>query len=378
MAGVTVRTLLHYDKIGLLKPSRDTDKGYRVYCNDDFLKLQQIVTLKFIGLSLDEIKLLLDERGEDVGNIIHLQRKALEEKKEHIESVIAVMNKAEDQIKKNGSLEIDKLIDIIKVTNMEVKVKEQYKTAENLKLRSNLHSYNINKTDWNSWCFNEMKIPNDARILELGCGTGDLWYKNADYIDKNWNITLSDLSRGMLQSTRKKLTLLEHKFKYKEIDAQEIPYEDESFDIIIARNMLYFIPDIEKALQEIKRALSKDGTFYATTTSHEAMAELNELVEKFDAGMGLGNNGMCYRFDDESGQTLLKKYFNDVKLDFLKGKIVVNDAEPIVSYKASTIKGSSVLIGKKKQQFTEYINDYIKKMGSLSITTKGCMFKVKK
>jgi len=47
-------------------------------------------------------------------------------------------------------------------------LKEQYKTAEKLNARSKLHSYNINKTDWNNWCFNQMQIPNEARILELG------------------------------------------------------------------------------------------------------------------------------------------------------------------------------------------------------------------
>lgn len=47
-AGISIKTLLHYDKIGLLKPSSKSDSGYRVYCEEDFLKLQQITTLKFI------------------------------------------------------------------------------------------------------------------------------------------------------------------------------------------------------------------------------------------------------------------------------------------------------------------------------------------
>ncbi|NMM62006.1 methyltransferase domain-containing protein [Clostridium sp. P21] len=377
-AGVTVKTLLHYDKIGLLKPTEKTDVGYRVYSEKDFLRLQHITTLKFIGLSLNEINQLLYETGENLESMISIQKKALEEKKKHIESVITVFNKAENQIKENEFLEVENLIDIIKLTNMEVKVKEQYKTAENFNLRGNLHSYNINKTDWNKWCFNQMKFPNTARILELGCGTGDLWYKNAYNINNNWSIILSDFSKGMLQSTREMLKEIDYEFMYQEIDAQDIPYEDESFDVVIARNMLYFVPDIEKALYEIKRVLVKDGVFYATTTAREAMTELNILVEKFDSNLGLNNNGMCDRFDDESGQKLLKKYFSEIKIDFLQGKIVVHEAEPIISYKASTINGSSILVGEKKQQFTKYIEDYIKEKGNISITTKGCIFKVKK
>ncbi len=189
-AGVTVKTLLHYDKIGLLKPTQKTESGYRIYCEDDFLKLQQITTLKFIGLSLKEINQILHDNGENLENMIEIQKKSLEEKKKHIESVITVFNKAESQINKEGFLDIDKFIDIIKITNMENRVKDQYKTDEILNLRGNLHSYNINKTDWTNWCFNQMKFPKNARILELVCGTGDLLYNNNRNISDNCKINL--------------------------------------------------------------------------------------------------------------------------------------------------------------------------------------------
>lgn len=365
-AGVTVKTLLHYDKLGLLIPSQRSDRGYRIYSDKDFLRLQQITTLKFIGLSLNEIKELLDEKEADAENIISIQKRALEEKKRHIESVMDVLNKAENQIKGNGFLEVEQLIEIIKVTNMESKVKEQYKTAENFNLRGNLHSYNINKIDWTNWCFNEMDFPNKARVLEIGCGTGELWYKNRHSIDEGWDITLSDFSEGMLQKTKEKLQEINHNFKY------------EVIDVVIARHMIYLVPDIEKALSEIKRVLVKGGSFYVTTNGREAMGELNEIMEKFDSRIGLSNNGMCERFHIENGEVLLKKYFDQVKRDVLSGKIVVDRAEPVVSYKASTIKGRDILVGERKQEFIKYIEEYIKENGNISITTKACIFKVKK
>lgn len=142
--------------------------------------------------------------------------------------------------------------------------------------------------------------------------------------------------------------------------------------------MLYLVPDIEKALSEIKRILAKNGTLYITTNSRDTMAELNALVEKFDSQMGLHNNGMGHRSDMENGYLLLKKYFGEVTTEILQGKIVVDDAEPIVNYKASTVKGSSILVGEKKKQFLKYVDDYIKENGTLSITTKACIFKVRK
>ena len=377
-SGVTVKTLLHYDKIGLLKPSQKTDSGYRIYCEDDFLKLQQITTLKFIGLSLNEISHILHESGENLENMISIQKKALEEKKKHIDAVIDVFNKAKNTAKKNGFLDANNLIDIIKITNMESRVREQYKSDKNLNIRSNLHSYNINKVDFDKWCFNQINFPKNARILELGCGTGKLWFKNKENIDKNLDITLSDFSKSMLKIAKDKLKDVDYNFKYEEINVENIPYEDESFDIVIAEHMIYFAPDIEKALSEIKRVLTHGGMLYVSANSCETMAELNKLAEKFDSSLGIDNNGYSSRFELENGDAILKKYFNKVDVEILEGKIIVDDAKPVVSYKASTIQGSSILVGEKKKEFTKYLEDYIKKNGNISITTKTCMFKAMK
>ncbi|MBZ9686319.1 class I SAM-dependent methyltransferase [Clostridium estertheticum] len=257
-------------------------------------------------------------------------------------------------------------------------IKDQYKDDKNLNSRLNLHSYNINKIDWNDWCFNQMDFPNKARILELGCGPGGLWERNKYKLNKDWNITLSDFSKGMLECAKNTLEQVDYDFKYKEIDIQDIPYEDGSFDVVIARHMLYHVPDIEKALSEIKRVLATGGTFYATTNGRGAMAELYELIEKFDPEIGLNNLGMGERFEFENGKLLLEKCFSEVKMQVFEGKIVVPLAEPIVSYVASTMRGSAILVGQKKQEFTKYVEDYIKEKGSMAITTKSCIFKVKK
>lgn len=377
-SGVTVKTLLHYDKIGLLKPSEKTDSGYRIYCEEDLLKLQQITTLKFIGLSLNEISHILHESGENLESMISFQKKALEEKKKHIEAVIDVFNKAQNTAKKNGFLDTSNLIDIIKVTNMESRVREQYKSDKNLNIRSNLHSYNINKIDFDKWCFSQINFSINANVLELGCGTGKLWFKNKDYIDNTSNITLSDFSKSMIKIAKNRLKDVYHDFHYKEINAEKIPYDDETFDIIIAQHMIYFIPDIEKALTEIQRVLKPNGIFYVTANSCDSMKELNILAENFAPNSGLDNNGYSERFDLEHGRGMLEKYFSKVDVEILNGKIIVDEAEPVVSYKASTIQGSAILVGEKKKDFSNYLEEYIKKNGSISITTKTCMFKAVK
>src|SRR5215212_1041236 len=97
-AGVTVRTLHHYDRLGLLKPSRYTGAGYRLYGERDFARLQQIVLLKFIGLSLKEIKELLNQRELDLQMTLRLQRSVVEEKRRHLDTVIQAIEQAEKSL----------------------------------------------------------------------------------------------------------------------------------------------------------------------------------------------------------------------------------------------------------------------------------------
>lgn len=94
-ARVTVRTLHHYDRIGLLKPSDYTGVGFRLYRDGDFVRLQQIVTLKFIGFSLKEIKRLLDRKGSGLSAALRAQRTTLEEKRRRLDAAIQAIAKAE-------------------------------------------------------------------------------------------------------------------------------------------------------------------------------------------------------------------------------------------------------------------------------------------
>lgn len=377
-AGITVKTLLHYDKIGLLSPSSKNKVGYRIYSDKDFLRLQQIVTLKFIGLSLNEIKELLEEKQGSIGEILSLQKDALEEKKNHIESVLHVIERAEGELAVDGELRVDNLIELIKLTNMEGVVREQYKTPENLNKRLSLHSYNINKEDWSQWCFNNMSFKEDSRILELGCGTGDLWYKNKESIRDDWSVVISDFSESMLQKCKNEIEKLGHNFTYKVIDIQNIPYEDNSFEVVIARHMIYLVPDIEKGLREIKRVLKKGGKAYITTNGREAMKELNMLMDKFDSSMGLGSNGMCYRFDNLSGKEILEKYFDSVHEKVFSGKVITDNPELIVEYKASSIKGREVLNGENKGRLRRFLEKHIEQNGNVEITTEAYFFEVEK
>jgi len=95
LAGVTVRALHYYDRLRLLKPSRYTRAGYRLYSERDFARLEQIVALKFIGFPLKEIKRILNREASDLADALRRQREAIEEKRRRLELAIKAIQRAE-------------------------------------------------------------------------------------------------------------------------------------------------------------------------------------------------------------------------------------------------------------------------------------------
>lgn len=119
LAGVTVRTLHHYDRIGLLKPSGYTGAGYRLYRKQDLVRLQQIVTLKFIGFPLNQIKELLSQNAFDLNTALTKQREILADKRDQIEQAMTAIQKAQELLAIDNEPDWNAFKRIIEVINME-------------------------------------------------------------------------------------------------------------------------------------------------------------------------------------------------------------------------------------------------------------------
>jgi MerR family transcriptional regulator, thiopeptide resistance regulator len=91
LAGVTVRTLHHYDEIGLLSPSERSEAGYRLYSADDLGRLRDVLAYRELGFGLEEIAAILD--GRDGDPLIHLrrQRELLAERIERLGTILAAV-----------------------------------------------------------------------------------------------------------------------------------------------------------------------------------------------------------------------------------------------------------------------------------------------
>lgn len=214
-----------------------------------------------------------------------------------------------------------------KINNISV-IKQQYATAKNLNTRMSIHDkYSTNKQGFGNWIISNYRINKGMKILELGCGTGDIWKNRETLISKCSTLILSDFSEGMVTAAKENVGNYDN-IEYKVLDIQEIPYEDETFDAVIANMMLYHVPDIYTGLAEVRRVLKRDGSFYcATYGEHGIIKYLSELLAPYGVEDNLNKN-----FTLQNGAGILSKSFSKIKkLEYIDS-LAVSNVDDMVDY----------------------------------------------
>ena len=207
----------------------------------------------------------------------------------------------------------------------------QYRTTKNLEARIRLHElYSTNQEDWVSFVQSQIKESGSRSILEVGCGSGNLWNKNTEIDIPFKRLVLSDFSFGMLKGfyINNQNSIVEN---FSANDVQCLPFPDETFDLVIANHMLYHIPDIDLALGEISRVLTRNGVLFAATNGKSHMQELDFLMNKF-----VPDSQEIYRFSTkfslENARSFLDKHFKETKLVLYSGMLVIPEIDPIMNY----------------------------------------------
>jgi ubiquinone/menaquinone biosynthesis C-methylase UbiE len=260
---------------------------------------------------------------------------------------------------------------------------EQYKDASKLNARMQLHErFSTNKYGWHRWVFDQLDLPPKCCLLELGCGPGYLWLKNLDRIPSDWDITLSDFSPGMLQEAQQHLSVSRHPFTFGVIDAQVIPFADESVDGVIANHMLYHVPDRDKALSEIRRVLRPAGCLYAATNGRNSMQEFGKMVRRFFPNTYEPGPGS---FTLENGLDQLSRWFSEVILHRYEDALVVTEVDALVSYVLSSSRvepalraqqeGGKTSVEDRIAEFIRFVEAEITLHGAIHITKDAGVFK---
>lgn len=255
------------------------------------------------------------------------------------------------------------------IVNNPNNVAQQFVDDDTLSFRMRFYEkYDSSPIDYSSWLFDKYKFFPSCSILELGCGNGRHWSSRLGKLPKETSLTLSDLSLGMLAEIRKYFPYIQTE----QIDAQSIPYSDNTFDFVIANHMLFHIPDLEGALSEIHRVLKNSGTLYAATDSNGGMRGFfRNIVKEYDPESTAFSEMLS--FSVENGEEILGQYFEKVSKYEYSWPLKATDSNEIVRWLESTesISGYS---SEHKMELQEKFEQEIKSNGCVIIPKICALF----
>ncbi len=183
LSGVTVRALHHYDELGLLTPTARTAAGYRLYSDDDLLRLQQILIGRELGLSLEAIRRSLDDPGFDRRAALTAQRAELAARAERaedmvraIDAALAAIEVAEDKEETNVGTKVDfkKIFDGFDHEKYEDEARQRWGNTDAWKI-SQQRTKSYTEADWRKCKEEQGAIYGDAlALMKTGVAADDV------------------------------------------------------------------------------------------------------------------------------------------------------------------------------------------------------------
>ncbi len=270
--------------------------------------------------------------------------------------------------RRNGSTWKGKIKMQIGSSNDSAAVKAQYATSKGLDIRITFHDkYSTNKQGYGPWLVSNYDIRKGMKVLELGCGTGSIWLGHDDVTEKCEKLVLTDLSEGMLKTAKGNLGDRSN-IEYHIEDIQALSFEDDTFDAVIANAMLYHVPDLDKALREVRRVLKKDGAFYCSTFGENNFSDT--LAKWFRLGGEEFNPN--HNFTLQNGAEKLHAVFDKVTPLIYEDSLHITEPEDLVTYLRSLASFKAVL-NRPEQKIREILAEH-EKDGAIDLPKEYGMF----
>lgn len=215
----------------------------------------------------------------------------------------------------------------------------QYATPANLDARANLHR-KYGRGDWFSWLAEQIRWPLGARVLEVGCGPGWFWEAAAARLPAALQITLTDLSEGMVATAAQRVRAANDGWRVaaRQADAADLPFASESFDIVVASHMLYHVPVPALAIGEIARVLAPGGVAVVATNGLSHLKAIGDIEAQ--VWPQAPRNYEASHFGLENGGPMLQARFDEVDLRRYHDDLVCTDVADVEAYVLSSPPGS--------------------------------------
>ena len=248
---------------------------------------------------------------------------------------------------------------------------------DEIESRVRLYDFSTGKQTFFQWQAGMVPALSNARVLELGCGSGALWRS----LLPRWpacQLTMTDIADEVLVSTRVTLEPLSDYAKsidYQTVDFNNLPFADASFDVVIANHNLYYASDVSAVLQSIQRILTPGGRLICSTIGRDHLIELVTMLRKEEQDLPWGAERWAENFGLENGVDLLLPYFPHIDHYEYDNRLHVNAIEPVFNYLLKTMKGAlSDWVQQNQATIKENLGHAMKKRGYIRLTPHSGFF----
>lgn len=202
-------------------------------------------------------------------------------------------------------------------------VRRQYATESNLETRRSVWHPTADGRDPVEVAAAIVRASGPRAVLEVGCGTG-AFAERMTSDNPGSTVIATDQSERFVELTAARGV------DARLADVQDLPFADDSFDLVAALWMLYHVPDLDLGLGEVRRVLRPGGRFLAVTNGDEHVADLRRAA---------GGAALVTGFSSENGEDALRRHFDGVRREDLPTRAVFPDHATAVAYLASSHEG---------------------------------------
>lgn len=239
---------------------------------------------------------------------------------------------------------------------------------------------NDNELTYDNWLFEKIELQPDQKVLELGCGSGSFWLNHQESIINHQNISICDMDEEIIEKGKTCLNEANLELDIQLVNFNKLPYENNTFDKVIADHVFYHLKKLDAVLDQIMRVLKPGGKLLATSLGENHIRVLENFLQVFDDRISLPTKTLKTTFGVGSGAKKLSQY-GSLKIEVFDNVICYNSGKDIYDLVMKLKPYSNIenyINEYNKAKFISFVDQIIENQGVFAIEIQTILFEVTK